>query len=472
MNPLDSFTYRPPPRQSEEETMTRGLALFHQGVERIQAGDRPGAFRAFTGAVSENIGIAGGWFNLATALDEAKKHKAAVAFARRATEIWSDNPEACANLGWYLHLTGEHAESREWIERSLKLDDKKALTWSFLGQHHMAMRNASEAISASRRAVELDPEKPLYPMALSFALMLDGQWEEGLKLYEWRFKYKLPEFLTYPYPLWRGEMLDGKRLFVVAEQGLGDSLQFSRYLRSLKAYQPAEILVAVQAPLMRLFEANFGKFARFMALPAALPDSDWFCPLLSLPVAIGGNPVDWAGGKVSFRPLQIPNDSLRLNKVKGRSLHVGICWGGDPTHDSDRFRSATVDDFLELQRVPSLQLYSLQYGPRGKEIEANGLSGLFRDHTAEMRDMADTASVIRGLDLVITVDTSVAHLAGSVGRPAWVLLPHNGLDWRWTYQGDASIWYPSIKLIRQQSDEPNWGVVMKRVACMLKEYKS
>jgi len=468
-SPIDSFTYRKPPEPSPEELATRGLSLFHQGCERINVGDKSSAFRDFTASVTENPGVAGSWFNLATALDEAKSHKAAVAFARRCVEIWPDNPQANANLGWYLHLTGEHDESKEWLDKSLNLDPLKALTWSFLGQHHMAKRNAKDAIECSRKAFEIEPNNPLFPMALSFACMLNGEWEEGLSLYEWRFKYKLPEFLTYPYPLWRGESIQGQRLFIVSEQGLGDTLQFSRYVHSLKKLGAREIIFAVQAPLQRIIEQNF-KFCKVISLPCPLPDAEWFCPLISLPVVLGGNPVDWTGGKVQYRPLSIPQDTSRLRKVPGRKLHVGIAWAGDPTHDSDRFRSALLDDFLELQKIPSLQLYGLQFGQRAKDIEGLGCIGLIPDQSVNIRDMSDTASIMRSLDLVITVDTSVAHLAGSCGRPVWVLLPYNGLDWRWTYEGESSVWYPSAKLIRQQEGE-TWKHTMKRVVEMLKGYK-
>ena len=272
------------------------------------------------------------------------------------------------------------------------------------------------------------------------------------------FDRKLRAVRTIPLPLWQGEELAGRTLYVYAEQGMGDTLQFARFL-PLAARRGARIIFDCQPELLRLL-ANFPELATLRTEGSPLPAADFHLPLMSLPHRLG---ITLATLPAPARYIGAPPASAGppLPRPPGTRLAIGIVWAGRPQHTNDHNRSITIEHFLTLCALPGVALYSLQKGPRAGDIAELGAQSLVRDLGPQIKDFADTARLIMQLDVVITIDTAVAHLAGALGRRTFVLLPFTP-DWRWLGGREDSPWYPSLRLFRQQAPR-DWKGVMQRV---------
>ena len=229
------------------------------------------------------------------------------------------------------------------------------------------------------------------------------------------------------------------------EQGFGDTLHFLRYARYLQEQEGTKVILHCQRELVNLLRQQ-NIFAQVNGYDDPLPPHDFHAPLLSVP---------WLAGLTETRlgemvpylkaapALQFPFFSLAEGKTR-----VGIVWAGRPTHRNDHNRSCGLEHFLPLLALPQVRLFSLQNGPRTEDMRKHGVAGAIFDLSPSMQDFADTAQMLDQLDLVITVDTAVAHLAGAMGKPVWVVLPFMG-DWRWGISGDSTPWYPTMRLFRQ-----------------------
>jgi hypothetical protein len=263
-----------------------------------------------------------------------------------------------------------------------------------------------------------------------------------------------------PLPLWQGEALDGKTLFVYAEQGLGDTIQFARFL-PLVAKRGARVVFDCQPELVRLLSGLAGVDElrpQFQANP--LPAADFHVPLLSLPGRLG---ITLATVPSAVPYLSAPLAVIGPNvpRPPATRLAVGLVWAGRPEHANDRNRSMTLEDLLPLADLPGVALFSLQIGPCASDIGTAGATPLIYDLTPQIRDFADTARLIEQLDLVICVDTSVAHLTGALARPGFVLLPYTP-DWRWLGMREDSPWYPTLRLFRQPAPG-DWNSVVAKL---------
>ena len=331
---------------------------------------------------------------------------------------------------------------------------------TLLGQLYGALGKDALAVEEARFGVERSAESPIAHMALAFALMLHGEWAEGWREYEWRFPYKLQRMWgerreAYG-SIWRGEAVD--RLFVECEQGLGDTIFGARWLREA-VKRCGRLEVHVQPEVYGLFAAEFGGEMDVRSIPRPLPHGvDAWCPMLSLPVALGGDVGEPFSPGVMFK-----NGDTRSC---GGQLHVGICWQGNPEHEQAHHRDCPLAYWLRWTENVGVRLHSLQY--KGTDqLGQLGCHGLIEDRAPEITNFSDAAGVIEGLDLVITVDTAAAHLAGAMGVPVWLLLNQRGQDFRWG-RGEATGWYPSMRLVRRGLDE-DWGAVMARVDADLVE---
>jgi hypothetical protein len=266
-------------------------------------------------------------------------------------------------------------------------------------------------------------------------------------------------------PLWRGEPLEGKTILLHAEQGFGDTLQFLRYV-PMVASRGARVLLVVQAALHRLVTGYPG-VSECISVTSKLPDIDFQCPLMSLPRVFGTTLASIPG----FDPLAW-NNGLNDHAAQWRSrtlarpLLVGLAWAGNPDHLTDKQRSLHLRSFLELEKLgDAVSFVSLQHGPAVKQLVEGHVPFAVRDACSNASDFADTAEIVAGLDLVITVDTAIAHLAASMGKPVWVLLG-SVPEWRWALAGETTPWYPSMRLFRAQ-ERGGWTKLMKQIATEL-----
>jgi tetratricopeptide (TPR) repeat protein len=327
-------------------------------------------------------------------------------------------------------------------------------------QHNLAVVLADqgrfqEAIAAYSRAIELKPDSVEARCHLAELYLLLGDFERGWKEHEWRLPIAYPNNPR----RWDGGELNGKTILPYGEQEFGDVIQFVRYV-PMVAEKGGRIIFVCHEKLIRLL-ASMPHIAQIVSLKQPTPPFDVFCPLLSLPLALGT--------ALHAIPANVPylkSERPRLGKKPG-VLRVGLAWAGNPEHWDDLRRSIPLDQFAPLSAIPGIEFYSLQVGPAPRQANDSSAPLPLIDLTSELQDFADTATLIESLDLVITVDTVVAHLAGAMGKPVWVLLAAMP-DWRWMLDRADSPWYPTMRLFRQESTG-SWSHVIWRIADSLAE---
>jgi tetratricopeptide (TPR) repeat protein len=432
--------------------------LVHQSEAARKRGDKGVAKKLIQAALAVDDTLPGAWYNLGSDLHNEGNRVAAIAALRRCGELAGEEPYSLTNLGWNLQLEGRFEEARDILLRAINANIDLPLGWSNLSLAYNSLHKPVEAISAAREAVKLAPDDAQHHMALAFALMMAGHWPEGLKEYEWRFQYKMPEFLAYPMPRWDGGYVE--TLFAPAEQGLGDTLQFGRFVEWAAA-RVGTLIAPVQE---ELYDLACGSLAllpnvQVLRMPCAIPPADAFCPLMSLPVAMGfdddavaDTPHDWLGeGWKTGETFNFP----------GSRKKIGIIWAGSADQDNDRHRSATVEDFLGLYEAKGVQLYSFQVGDRAKECRK--YAPLVIDLAPRIRDFTDTAALMCEMDAIVSVCTSTAHLAGSLGLKTHIVLPRHGQHFVWGHSGSETPWYPTARLHRQERIG-DWASVISSVA--------
>jgi Tetratricopeptide repeat/Glycosyltransferase family 9 (heptosyltransferase) len=337
-----------------------------------------------------------------------------------------------------------------------------ASAWSSRGVALQALDRHADAIASFDRAIALEPDFADAHFNKSLALLAIGDYPRGQTEYEWRWKRSGAEHLRQNFgrPLWRGDQPPQRKTILLhAEQGLGDTIQFARYARLL-GRAGANVVLETHPelkPLLARLEGCRSVIARGEARPA----HDFHCPLGSLPLAFKT--------ELSSVPAEIPYlsaDAGRIDRWRPRletfgGPRVALVWAGNAAHANDRNRSVPLALLRSLWEGNAARVVSLQRDLRAGDAETLAAAPVL--HLGpELADFDDTAAVLAGCDLLITVDTSVAHLAGAMGRPVWLLLPFS-CDWRWTVQSDRSPWYPSVRLYRQPQPG-DWESVVARVA--------
>jgi hypothetical protein len=301
-----------------------------------------------------------------------------------------------------------------------------------------------------------------------------GDWEHGWAGYEarWHFREVHRQPRQFTQPRWRGEQLEGERVLLHAEQGLGDTIQFCRYAALVAARGGVPILQVQPAAerLMRSLAVVRAGLAESAAMDADLPQFDLECPLLSLPTVFRTTveTVPWEGAYLGANAELAAERHAQFSGA-GDSLRIGLAWAGNPRYKADRARSMQLATLLPLLRAADATWISLQKGDAAEQLA--GLPGdiCVCDGSSHDDDLAETAALVAGLDLVITTDTCIAHLAGAMQKPVWILLPHLA-DWRWMQQTHTTPWYPSAQLFRQKSPG-DWAGVIDRVSQVLQAFR-
>jgi tetratricopeptide (TPR) repeat protein len=399
--------------------------------------------------------------NLGVAFYELKNYEEAARAQRKAIAAKPDFAEAHSNLGNALHALKRFDEAIAAYRRALELKPNYADAWANLGTtlHHSGDFN--EGMIALRRAIALAPNHANAHSGLGILLLMRGDFGEGWDEYEWRLRSSERKGPRVPEKPWQGESLAGKHIYVQAEQGFGDTLQFVRYIPALAA-RARKVTVRVHQQLVTLLSES---------LPGVTVLGDRGDPepypcdavLLSLP-RLFKTRLETTPAQVPY--LHAPADTVRrwrrrLSTMSG--LKVGLVWAGNPEHVNDHRRSLDPALLAPVLATPGVSFASLQVGPRAADLKKlKSPAPAIEDLAPAFSDFQESAAAVTALDLLITVDTSAAHLAGAVGKPVWLLLPAV-TDWRWMLHREDNPWYPTMRLFRPKNGAP-WGDVIARVA--------
>jgi len=401
--------------------------------------------------------------NLGVALYEQKDFEAAAAQHRRAIALKPGFALAHSSLGNALHASKRFDEAIAAYRRAVALQPNFADAWSNLGTtlHHAGQYD--EGIAVLRRAVALAPNHANAHSGLGILLLMRGDLGEGWDEYEWRLQSSEVMGPRFPQRPWRGESLAGRHIYVQAEQGFGDTIQFARYLPMLEA-RAGRVSLRVHQSLLTLMRESLPGIEVLGDRGTRAAPIDCECALLRL-ARMFKTRLETIPATVPYlRPPPEIAERWRARLGAMEGLKVGVVWAGRPEHVNDFRRSVDLATLAPLLRVPGVSFVSLQVGPAAALLGATGapkIAQILPEHA----DFAETAGAIAALDLVIAVDTSVAHLAGALAKPIWVLLP-SVTDWRWLIGREDNPWYPTMRLFRQQEGE-SWTDVIARLAAEL-----
>ncbi len=427
-----------------------GEAWFVLGVASQLLGKVADSVTYYRNSVKLAPGNAEAWNNLGASLSNLRRPEEAEPCLRRALELEPGYPQAHNNLGNALQAQGRFDEALESYHRALQFKPDYSEVYDHVGLVLQCQGRLNEAVVWFTQALERAPEAGAIHMNFALNCLQRGDFARGWTEYEWRFRCREHPVLDQGIPAWDGSALDGRRVLLWAEQGLGDTIQFIRYAPEV-AERGAQVIVSCPRPLERLLATCPGVSE---VVPEGTIRTDFACqaPLMSLP-RIFGTAVDTIPSHVPYLAADPELTAQWRDELVGRDgFKVGIAWQGNPDHKKDRHRSFPLARFEPLAGLPGVRLFSLQKGPGIKQLEE--LSGRFlvTDLGSRLGDFSDTAALVQNLDLVITPDTSLAHLAGALGVPVWVPIPFAS-DWRWLLERDDTPWYPTMRLYRQR----RWG---------------
>ena len=406
------------------------------------------------------------WFNLGNTLmlSTGTEEEARECF-ERAVALDENHAEKHYNLSNVLMKLCLFEEAVTSFENTLKLDETHVAAMCNLGTALQSCGNLTQSIENFRSALIHEPESPDLHFNMALSLIQNGDYAEGWKEFEWRWQTLQMRAQKRPtdVPAWQGEEFAGKTLLINAEQGFGDAIRFVRFAAQVKS-RGGDVIMECRPPVTQLLSMVDGIDQTF-DLGQPLPKHDLQIDLMSLPYALGVT-LDNLTAQTPYLHLgEHTTDAFRDSPET--SLNIGIVWSGSATRDQAHLRDCPPELFESLTKVPGIQLYSLQVGAEKTLIDnMSSRSGII-DLTPNLKDFTDTAAAIQSLDLVISVDTAVLHLAAALGKPVWGLMS-NPTGYLWMNEREDSPWYPTVKLFRQPSTG-DWGPVFDNVREQLAE---
>jgi len=449
-------------------------------------------------AIFARMDYADAYGNLGSVMKELGKVQEAMIFYRQAVAYAPLNPQSHSNMAialneqglgdealtafrraivvdpsyvWgYLNMTpclldlGMPQASVDTCRRGIALRPDMAILRHNLGASLKTLNQLDESIASFRSAIALQADFGEAHFALGQTLLMRGDYTEGWAEYDWR--WTLPDYAwlrnihgEFAQPRWRGEEARGKSILIYAEQGLGDAIQYARYIPRVQELG-LKVVVAVHPPVKPLFSTMPG--ITVAVLDQELPACDLHCPMMGLP-EIFGTTIDTVPAEVPYLSVDPEKARLWRNRISGSGLRVGLVWAGNPTQKGDRWRSPRLASVMPLFDVPGVQFVALQKGPGREDLAAHPLPGNVLDLGEEIVDFSDTAAIMAGLDLVITSCTAPLHLAGALGAPVWGMIPHSP-HFLWGLERLDSPWYPSLRLYRQDQHGKDWSGAIGRMA--------
>jgi tetratricopeptide (TPR) repeat protein len=394
---------------------------------------------------------------LAIVLTDMNNLGAASQAFQRSVALKPDSALTAVDLGYFFVKCGDIPAAADSYRCAVKLDPNLYVAHLRLGTALTQLGDRSGAWECYQRARGLSPGSSEVVTYMGLLHLSEGNLARGWSEYEQRESARRARS-RFSQPQWKGEPLEGARIFLHAEQGLGDALQCVRYV-PLVAARGGDVVLGVQKRLHRLLAGTAGARQVIRADERPL-EFRWHCPLLSLPLAFATDltTIPAVIPYVNPDPAQV---EVWRQRLQGNSIRVGLAWGGNPNYPHELWRSIPLEQLTPLTNLEGTTFYSLQMGPPAAQVKHLGTRVHIIDLQDEQKDFADTAAIVANLDLVISIDTSVAHLAGAMGKPVWILL-NNSPDWRWLLDREDSAWYPTARLFRQ-SALGNWQEVITRV---------
>jgi tetratricopeptide (TPR) repeat protein len=479
---LDAYRLQMAGRSADAEAQYRQIlvaepdqpeALHQLGLICRERRQFPEALELLIACTKSDRGSAEALSNCGVVLIDLNRHGEALTYLDRALVLQPNFVPALYNRGQALAVLGRHQDALRSFDRVLARDPVHVDAHYGRGNALRELRRHDEALASYRRACGLAPERADIHMDEALTLLRLGDFRAGWQKYAWRWR-KLGLGARFAQPPWLGgqhaddpDDLHGRTILLHAEQGHGDTIQFVRYA-ALVAARGARVVLEVQPALKTLMQSLPGP-AVVTSQDDAVPAFDLHCPLLSLPLAFGTELASIPGGVPYLKaaPDRLAIWQARLAGTKRR--RVGLVWSGSQDFVEDRKRSIPLDRLAPLLDLPDIDVIGLQRDVPAADhaaMQAGALTNL----GAELRDFADTAAVISLLDLVISVDTAVAHLAGALAIPVWILLPASP-DFRWMLDREDSPWYPSARLFRQPSPG-DWTSVIARVQADMRAWNA
>jgi tetratricopeptide (TPR) repeat protein len=472
----------------------------HLGEAQERAGDLQAAANSYQRALALKPDSADLHCHLARALYRGGALLPAAELYRRALVLDPKKYEVYNDLGLVLTDLGNFPAALEVFRRSLINNPRSAKTIAGLGRLFERKGDLISAAEAYRDAIKLDPNLPAALLDLGFVLyglgelaeaadcfarlralqpdsaeatvnlglihLLQGNLAAGWAEYESRWKVGVGDDRKFLERRWKGEALGGERILLYAEQGLGDTMQFVRYV-PLVAARGGEVVLEVQPALWDLLAHTEGA-SRVIRRGETLPEFRWQCPLMSLPLALGTEL-----NTITARVPYIVPDAVRVEawrerlQKKKNTRRIGLAWAGNPAHPRDRLRSIALEQLMPLLNVAGTTFYSLQFGSGADQMKQLPPGGQLIDLGDELKEFGNVAAIVANLDSVISIDSAVAHLAGALGKPVWILL-NKGCDWRWFLEREDSPWYPTARLFRQTTPG-QWQEVVNRIETELRQ---
>jgi tetratricopeptide (TPR) repeat protein len=487
--------------RSIKQNATFPPAWCNKGLALVQMGRRAEALASFEKAIALDPGFAAAWYNRGTALKDLGRPAEAIASFDKAIAITPDDAEAHSNRGLVLTglkrhadalasldkalavnprlaeahcnrgnaLTGlkRPADALESYDRALSLRPDLAEAWSNRGDALHDLNRPEDALASFGKALALQPDFAEAHFGLSLTLLAIGRYQEGFRQHEWRKKRTNPEGArSFPQPVWLGDRpLAGKTLFIHPELFLGDMINFCRYATLAEA-KGARVILAAQEPLRQLL-TSLGPAIRIIGEKERPSSFDFHCPLMSLPLAFATT-VESVPATMPYLHPEAERTVAWGQKLGPHGFKIGICWQGSALSvEMDRTFPLTL--FADIARLPGVRLISLQTGEGVEQLASlpDGMAVETYDTGSGLRPFVETAAMMANLDLIITSDTAIAHLAGALGRPTWVALKQIP-DWRWGLQGEATPWYPTARLFRQTTVN-DWTTVFQDIRTALTE---
>lgn len=448
------------------------------GYALKEQGDLDGAISSCKKAIKIKPEYAEAYLNLGEAQKEKGELDSAISSYKRAVHLQPNNAMFLFNLGTTLFEKGDTAMAIATLKEAIKIDPNDEDAYINLGNSLKAQGNLQMAITYYSKSLEINENRADAHFALSLAQLLSGDYRRGLCEYEWRLKRGKRHPLLYALPkcrMWQGEKLEsGLKLLLVAEQGLGDTMQFIRYALDLRQ-KGINVAVCAQPKLHALIENSLGGMKVFTREDAEkLTEGKWI-PLLSLPKHLGVSPLDPIISKSYIKPKEIDVVKWRKKLENEDRPIIGINWQGNPEIEKNEMngRSIKLNMFKDIAMTGKYSLLSLQKYHGSEQLENCNFKHRFvecQDQISSTFDFLETAAIISCCDIVITTDTCIAHLSGAMGKTTWLLLKKIP-DWRWGLEGETTFWYPSIRIFRQEKPG-DWILVMQQVKNTLNHYFS
>ena len=450
---------QPPPSTTTPEALRAALE------RRLAAGQAAGTVPAAEALVKATPEDPVAWTMLGVALRSNGQAGSAIVAYRRALALSPDSGGVLSNLGNALKDVGRLDEAIAAHYRAVQTDPKNATTWQNLGVALRERGDLKDALAAFQHVLNLAPDHVTAHTDRAQIRLMLGEFAEGWAEFEWRWKLKELTPPNYKQPRWTGTEMPEATILLWPEQGFGDTLLGARYAPLVKE-RVGRVIVGCQPELVRLFRTIPG-VDDVLAVGDRLPGFDVQCPLLSLP-GIFGTDLETIPPPV---PVSVSDEAREkiapLFEAFAGALKVGIVWSGNVRFKANHQRATALERFLPFAEVPGVQLFSLQKGPRAPDLDAARARSLIVDLAPHLDDFADTAAALEQLDLVIMTDSSVAHLAGALGRPVWNLLAYVPY-WLYLRERGDSPWNPSMRLFRQPKPG-DWDAVFAEAKAALAE---